>query len=139
MSTFVDAVGAARLWINAQTTGLVGVGNPLQAGAHLKHLQGATPAVYVLLEELPSRPTDDSPEDPDMLAILSFQVYGGTREATTAGAVALANALMTLQGMPAVVAGAKLWVSDDVQGPYWAPDGNLPRLIIQATVRMSPV
>lgn len=138
MSTYVDAAGAARAWINAQTTGLVGAGNPLQKGAHLHHLVGARPAVYTLIEELPAQRSADSPEDPDMMAVLSFQVYGDTREAATAGAVALAEALSGLSGMPAFVTGAKLWVSDDIQGPYWAPDGDTPRLILQATIRMRP-
>lgn len=138
MSTYVDAVGALRAWINAQTTGLVGAGNPLQLGAHMRHVQGAAPAVYVLLEELPARQSGDAAEDPDMLAVVSCQVYGGTREAATNGAVALANAIAGLSGMPAVVTGAKLWASDDVQGPYWSPDGDLSRLILQATVRMTP-
>jgi hypothetical protein len=138
VSTFVDAVGALRSWINAQTATLVGAGNPLQKGAHLHHLVGARPAVYALLEELPSRHSDDSPEDPDMIAVVSFQVYGDTREAATAGAVALAEALTSLTGTPALVEGATLQAADDVQGPSWIPDGDTPRLILQATVRMSP-
>lgn len=138
MSTYVDAVGALRAWINAQTAALVGAGNPLQKGAHLHHLVGARPAVYTLLEELPSRRSDDSPEDPDMIAVVSFQVYGDTREAATDGATALAEALAGLTGMPAAAPGAILWATDDLQGPYWSPDGDTPRLILQATVRMRP-
>lgn len=141
MSTYVDAVGRMSDWINAQSTDLVGPGNPLQHGAHFQYLRGATPAVFALIEELPGRTSDDSPEDPDMMAVLSFQVYGTngvTRKAATAGAVALAEALGSLKGMPAVVPGAVLWVADDVQGPYWAPDGDTPRLILQATIRMRP-
>jgi hypothetical protein len=138
VSTYVDAVGAYAAWINAQTTGLVGVGNPLQMGAHFKHLQGATPGTYALLEELPARHSGDSPEDPDMMAVISAQVYGGTRSAATAAAVALAEAVSGLTGMPASVPGAILWAADDVQGPTWAPDGDYPRLLVQATIRMRP-
>lgn len=137
MATYVDAAGAMREWINGQS-GLVGAGNPIQLGAHLKDVPGAAPAVYVQIEELPSRASDGA-EDPDMLAVLSFQVIGGTRAAATAGAVALAEALGGLNGMPALVTGAKLWAGDDVQGPFWTPDGDLPRLVVQATIRMTPL
>lgn len=139
MSTYVDAVGVIAAWINDQTTGLVGAGNPLQKGATFKHLGGAASAVYALLEELPARQSDSGAEDPDMLAVVSFQVYGASREAATKGAVALAEAITGLRGMPAVVGTAKIWASDDVQGPYWAPDGDASRLIVQATFRLSPV
>lgn len=137
MATYADAAGAVREWINAQPM-LVGAGNPLQLGAHLKHVQGAAPAVYAYIEELPARQSDDLAEDPDMLAVLSFQVVGGTREAATAGAVALAEAFTTLSGRAVLTTSATIRVADDIQGPYWSPDGDLPRLILQAAVRLTP-
>lgn len=139
VSTYVDAVGALAAWINSRTGTLVGAGRPLQKGAHFKHLGGAAPAVYVLVEALPSRPSDGNAEDPDMLAQLSLQVCGGNMESATIAATALANELITeLNGRPRVAAGATLQVADDMQGPYWSPVGDLPRLIITATVRMQP-
>jgi hypothetical protein len=39
--TYVDAVGAVRAWINGRTATLVGLGHPLQKGAHFKRLDGA--------------------------------------------------------------------------------------------------
>jgi hypothetical protein len=137
--TYVDALGAMRAWINSRTATLVGPANPLRSGAHLKHLEGATPGTYAYLEELPAFRSVDSPENPDMMATLSAQVYGGTREAATAAAVALAEELSTqLCGCSASVAGATIFVSDDIQGPTWAPDQEVPRLIVQFTVRVRP-
>lgn len=137
--TFVDAVGAAQAWINSRTATLVGLGNPLQKGAHLRHLEGAASATYALLEELPATRSFDSPESPDMMATISAQVYGGTREATTAAAVALAEELSTqLMGQPADVTGATLMVCDDIQGPTWVPDDDYPRLLVQFTLRLRP-
>lgn len=137
--TYVDAVGAMRAWINGRTTTLVGAGLPLQAGAHLRYLQGSTPATYALLEELPGVRSVDSPENPDMMAVISAQVFGGTREAATAAAVALAEEISTqLCGCQASVPGAVIFVSDDIAGPSWVPDGNLPRLVVQFTVRVRP-
>jgi len=140
VTTYVDAVGALAAWINSRTATLVGAGRPLQKGATFKHTGGAASSVYALLEELPSR-VGGGNEDPDMLAVISIQVCGGNRESATIAAVALANELTgELNGRPRVVVGvATLQVADDLQGPYWSPVGDLPRLIIQASVRMQPV
>lgn len=142
--TYADALGAMRAWINSRTATLVGLGNPLQLGAHLKYLEGGQPATYAFLEEQLSARAEDSPENPDMLALLSAQVYGGTREAATAGAVALAEELSTqLQGGPQTVttgAGDVLVMyADDIQGPSWFPDGNLPRMLLNWSVRVRPL
>lgn len=137
--TFADAAGAMRLWILSRTATLVGVGNPLQLGAHLKRIDGGQAAAYALLEELPGSRSLDSAENPDMMATISAQVYGGTRETATAAAVALAEELSTqLQGVPASVAGALILAVDDIQGPTWAPDADVPRLLVQFTVRLRP-
>lgn len=139
--TYVDAVGVMAAWINGRTATLVGAGHPLQLGAHLKRLGGGQPVVYALLEEQFSIRSEDSAESPDMLAALSAQIYGGTREAATNGAVALAEELSTeLEGrqiaMPAV--GALILAVDDIQGPQWFPDGDLPRLLLNWTTRVRP-
>ena len=137
--TYVDAVGAMRAWINSRTATLVGPGHPLQAGAHLRTLGGGDPVVYAFLEENISLRSADSPESQDMLAALSAQVYGGTREAATAGAVALAEELSTqLEGRETAVDGALIYAVDDIQGPSWLPDGDLPRLLLNWTVRVRP-
>lgn len=136
--TYVDATGAVAAWINGRTATLVGPGMPLRHGAHLTHIKTPAPETYAFLEELPSRTSDDSPENPDMLAVVSAQVYGGTRKTATDAAVALAEELLTVAGAPVSVTGALLLVADDVQGPSYAPDGSVPRLVLQFTVRVRP-
>jgi hypothetical protein len=139
MATYVDSVAAMRAWINGRTATLVGLGFPLQKGAHLKHLDGAASATYALIEEVTALRSEDSPEDPDMMSVLTAQVYGGTREAATAAAVALAEELSgQLAGRQTAVPGALIFVSDDIQGPTWAPDQDVPRMIVQFTVRVRP-
>lgn len=143
--TYVDALGAMRAWINSRTDTLVGQGKPLQLGAHLKVLLGGQPATYAFLEEQFSSRSQDAPESPDMMAALSAQIYGGTREAATAAAVALAEELSTqLEGRGQTVTvdsgvSVLLMVSDDIQGPAWFPDGAQPRMLVNWTVRMRPV
>lgn len=137
--TYVDALGAMRAWIDLRTATLVGAGNPLQLGAHLKKISGGQPVVYAYLEEQLSRRSDDGAENPDMLAALSAQIYGGTREAATLAAVALAEEMSAeLDGRPASVPGALIMAVDDIQGPAWFPDGDLPRLLLNWTVRVRP-
>lgn len=137
--TYVDATGAVAAWINGRTATLVGPGMPLRHGAHLTHIKVPAPETYAYLEELSTtRTSDDSPENPDMLAVVSAQVYGGTRKAATDAAVALAEELLTVAGAPISVTGALLLVADDVQGPSYAPDGSVPRLVLQFTVRIRP-
>jgi len=136
--TYVDAVPAMQAWINSRSE-LVGLGNALQLGAHLKKLGGGEPAAYAFLEEQFSVRSADSAESPDMQAALSAQVYGGTREAAGRAATALAEELSTaLCGSQAAVDGAVIFVADDIQGPSWVPDGDKPRYLVNWTARMRP-
>jgi hypothetical protein len=138
--TYVDAVGAMREWINAQEADLVGPGNPLQLGAHLKKLAGGEPAAYAFMEENISLRSEDSAESPDMMAQLTAQVYGQTRESATIPILALAEKLSsTFDGRPAATSTATILAIDDIQGPTWLPDGDLPRLLLNWTVRLQPL
>jgi hypothetical protein len=142
--TYVDALGAMRAWINSRTATLVGIDKPLQLGAHLKYVMGGQPGTYAFLEEQLSYRSADGPESPDMMATLSAQIYGGTREATALAARALAEEISSsLEGIgQTVTVGADtvlLMVSDDIQGPSWFPDGSLPRMLLNFTVRMRPI
>ena len=141
--TYVDALAAARAWINSRTATLVGPGLPLQLGAHLRYVQGGEPATYAFLEEQLSYRSDGGAESPDMMAALSAQIYGGTREAVGTAARALAEEISTqLDGTPWLVdAGSQsvaLLASDDIQGPSWFPDGDKPRMLLNFTIRMQP-
>lgn len=142
--TYADALGAMRAWINSRTD-LAGIGKPLQLGAHLKYVQGGQAGTYAFLEEQLSFRSEDGPESPDMMAVLSAQIYGGTREAVALAARALAEEISSnLEGAGQTVTTGNgdqvlLMVSDDIQGPSWFPDGNLPRMLLNFTIRMRPV
>lgn len=142
-TTFVDAVGATREWINSRTSTLVGPGNPLQKGAHLRELEGAADTCYAYLTLLPGTGTTGGAESPQMLARISASIYGPTVEAITNASVALADELLTgLAGQWTTVgAGAKavqIWVGDDITGPADVSDGNLPRHVVDFTLIMQP-
>jgi hypothetical protein len=143
--TYVDAVGAARAWINSRTDTLVGPGMPLQKGAHLKELEGAADACYAYLTMLPGTTTTAGAENPSMAARLSASIYGPTVEAITNASLALADELLTdLAGAWTTVTfgnparSVQIWVGDDITGPSDLPDGNLPRQIVDFTLIMQP-
>lgn len=141
--TYVDSSGVFAAWINSRTSTLVGPGNPLQMGAHLKLIGGGEPATYAYLEEQMSARTDDSGENPDMTCLLSAQVWGGTRKAATDAAVALAEEISTwIAGSPIYVAyeSGAAWIlaADDLQGPQWLPDNEHPRLLFSWSARVRP-
>lgn len=142
-TTFVDAVGAARTWINSRTTTLVGPANPLQKGAHLRELQGAADTCYALLTMLPGTGLGGGAESGWMTARIQAEVYGPTLEAVTRASVGLADELATHLGgqWTDVQVGAQLvriWVGDDITGPSDLPDGNLPRHLVDFTLIMQP-
>lgn len=142
--TYADALGTMRAWINSRTGTLVGPGMPLQMGAHLKYLLGGEPATYAFLEEQLSTRSVDAPENPDMWATMSAQVYGGTREAVATAVTALAEEISTqLQGGGQVVqldsGSVLMMVADDIQGPSWFPDGDKPRMLLNWTTRIRPL
>ena len=137
--TYVDAVGVMGAWINSRTATLVGAGKPLQMGAHFKKISGGAPAAYAYLEEGISFRTQDSPENFDMLAALSAQIYSDTRETAALAATALAEELSTqLEGNPVTIGGAIICAVDDIQGPAYVPDGDRPRLLLNWTARLRP-
>lgn len=132
---FVDAEAAVASYINGLTTTLVGEGKPLAKGAHLHELRGAAKVCYALLSVVGGNPTLGA-ENPDHRARVSAAVYGPTKEAATAAAVAYANALIALNGTSVAMTGATGLVvdPDSISGPLWSPDGALPRLVIDADV-----
>lgn len=134
MGTFVDAEGAVAAWVNSLTGTLVGVGNPLTKGAHLHELRGAATACYALLAALPGG-TALGVENPDHRARITASIYGPTKEAATAAALAYADALLTLDGRPQPMGAAAVCLvadPDSIAGPYWAPDQAGPRLVVDA-------
>jgi len=133
VAAFVDAERAVADWVNSLTDTLVGVDNPLAKGAHLHELRGAASSCYAWLSLVGGSPTV-SPENPDHRARISASVYGTTKEAATAAALAYANALLTLDGRPQPMTGATCLVvdPDSISGPLWLPDRAGPRLLVDA-------
>lgn len=142
--SYVDALGASREWINSRTTTLVGVGHPLQMGAHLKRLTGAASASYAYLTLLPGTYLPLGAESPVIISRISAQVYGPSLEAVTFASVALADEICEgLKGNPQTVtlasgASVKIFVSDDLTGPSDLPDGDFPRHLVDWNVVMTP-
>jgi hypothetical protein len=139
LRTYVDAVGAAKTWINGRTDTLVGEGNPLQKGAEAKPLDGAATACYAYLSVVGTTHFGGA-ENPDTAARLSAQVYGPNTRSVALAASALADEITTeLAGRWADVPGARMYVADDVDGPSDQPDGNLPREVVDFTVILTPI
>ena len=142
-TTYVDAVGAARAWINSRTDRLVGPGKPLQKGAHLRALEGAADTCYAYLSLLPGTVPQGGAESPQMHARITAQIYGPTLEAVTLASISLADEVSTyLAGQWTTVgsgaSAVQIWAGDDIAGPSDLPDGNLPRHIVDFTLIMQP-
>lgn len=133
MTTYVDAAGAVKEWINSLSATLVGAGHPMQLGASLKMLTGAqnTPYGYVL--EI-STGLWGGHENPSMSARISVQVFGPTKQAASDAAVAYAQELMPLlQGQRAYLPEHGVWLAgaDNIDGPTWFPGANEePRYVV---------
>lgn len=142
-ATFVDAVGAAKAWINSRTSTLVGPANPLAKGAHLRELDGAADKCYALLNLLPGTGLGGGAESGWMTARISAQVYGPSLEAVTRASVALVEEIATeLTGrwvqVTTPMGAVQIWVGDDINGPSDLPDGNVPRHLVDFTLIMQP-
>lgn len=144
---FVDCEAVAVAWINSRTATLVGPGRPLPKGAYLKELDGPPPTPYVYVSNPVPGGHAFGEEQPDHVAPLSLQVYGPTKQSAADGAVALANELQALSGVPARVVLARgetvdVLVVDDVSGPAWAPiapGAEVSRYVITADWYLSLV
>lgn len=134
MTTYLDAAGAVRDWVNSLTGSLVGQGNPLPLGASLKQREGAASVAYGFLFELPGTGQWGGAEHPSMSALLSMQIYGPTRQAASEAAVAYCEALEPLhQGFRAYSpSGVEIVGVASIDGPSWQPDGDEPRYIVDA-------
>lgn len=142
-TSMVDAVGAARTWINSRTTTLVGPGKPLAKGAYLREHEGAADRCYAVLTLIPGTGTGGAAESPQMYARIEAQIYGPTIDAITKASIGLADEITTELCGKFVTVGSgadavQIWVGDDLNGPYDLPDGNLPRHILDFTLIMQP-
>lgn len=139
-TTYADAVGAVKAWINSRTATLVGEGRPLQKGAEAKQLVGAAPACYAFLS-LAGTSQFGGAENPDSAARVQAQIYGPSTLAVALAAAALADEVTTqLAGRWVDVPGvARMYVADEVAGPADLPDADLPRQVVDFTVVLTPL
>ena len=93
----VDAEGAVRDWINSLTEDLVGLGNPLQLGAHLDRLRSPARGCYAWLIRVGGSRSMTA-ERPFDLARISASVYGTTKKTAADAASAYVAALESLDG-----------------------------------------
>lgn len=122
----VDAEGAVKAWIDSLTTDLVGLGNPLQHGAHFNRLRSPATGAYALLYRVGgSRAlTAERPYD---LARISATIHGLTKETACRAAVAYVNALEAVNGAPVVMGDAVCQVVDNITGPLAIDDSTTDR------------
>lgn len=133
---FVDAEAVLQQWVNSQTTTLVGPGNPVALGAHLRRLRSPGKGAYVHLSRIGGY--DDTSEMPVDNARMTGSVYAGTKEAAGKAAFAYANALRGLQGKPVTVDAGTILNVVQITGPLYAPDGDEERYLVDAIVAMRP-
>jgi hypothetical protein len=135
-AAFVDDEALAAEWINASS--IAGDnGGVVTKGAHLQRLRTAAPGSFIVLSSLPG--TDGGGDVNIHLARVSAGIYGASKADAKASAVAYANLLRTADGLPAVLTGARLFVVEDISGPFWIPDGAEPRYAVDATFVFQPL
>jgi hypothetical protein len=132
----VDATGAVRDWVNSLTTDLVGMGNPLQLGAHPAPLRSPAKGAYAkLLRVGGSR--ELTVERPFDRARISATICGLTIESTAAAAAAYCTAVEALAlGGAATPMGDLVvcQVVDDITGPIELPPESGSTLEYRALV-----
>ncbi|MGH3659605.1 MAG: hypothetical protein ACRDUA_23395 [Micromonosporaceae bacterium] len=134
---YVDAEAAVKAWVNTLTADLVGDDNPLTLGAHLHRLRSPYKGCYVRLLLIGGTP-ELTPERPMHRARISGQIYGLTKEATAVAAVAYANAVASLAGIPAVMGSASCLCAADITGPLDATAGDEPMYLVDADFYLRP-
>lgn len=122
----VDAEGAVKAWIDSLTTTLVGLGNPLQHGAHFNRLRSPATGAYALLYRVGGGRALTA-ERPFDQARISATIYAPTKETACRAAVAYANALEGVNGAPVVMGDAVCQVVDNITGPLAIDDSTTDR------------
>jgi len=131
----VDVEGAVRDWVNTLTDTLVGAGQPIPLGAHLKRLRSPSKQAYVLLSRVGGGDEWGGHADD---ARISASIYAMTKEAAAAGAVAYANHVRALGVLQPVVGAVRLRACDNVTGPTYIPDGDEERYLVDADIFTIP-
>lgn len=132
-TTFLDSEGVIRGWLNVGP--LVGPGKPLPLGVHLQRLRSPYRGSYGLLSRVGGGP-DPGEVNVDE-ARLSAAIYGTTKKAAAAGAVAYANLLASVLA-PVPVGGGRLLAVTDLTGPLYLLDGDEERYVVDAVFHIQP-
>ena len=135
-TTFLDAEGAIKTWVNAQTGTLVGPGHPLPLGAHVGiGLRSPARGCYLLLSRVGGGP--DPGETNIDQARISGAVYGMKKLPTALAAAAYGN-LLAAVAAPVPLAGGRLMAVTDISGPLYIPDGDEERYLVDAVFHIQP-
>jgi hypothetical protein len=135
----IDAEPAVRAWINAQAT-LVGAGNPLPKGAQLRALRSPYQGAYALLSIVGGTGSELTAEVDFQRARISAEIRGTKKEAAARGAVAYANALLSVR-KPTQMGSAVCQFVDPsaITGPVdLSAIDNEPRYLVDADFYFRP-
>ena len=133
---FIDAEAAVKQWVNELCPTLVGPGNPMPLGAHLRRMRSPLKGAYVLLSRIGGY--DDTGEMNIDNARMSGSVYGVTKEAAGKAAAAYANALRSLEGKPVRTDAGTICAVVQITGPLFSKDGDEDRYLVDAVIAMRP-
>ena len=139
LNSAVDLEGLLRTWLNSLTGagGLVGAGNPIAAGVHLRRLRSPFKGSYVMLSSV-GTPLPLNEERTTGQLRITASVYGVTKESAAAAAYAYLNRLQAIPAdRPTVTLGsvtARLITADGFSGPLYLPDVDEERYLVDADI-----
>lgn len=134
---FVDATGILKDWINAQTVSLVGPGNPLPLGAHLRLLRSPGQGAYAMLSKVGG---DDNwtTERVASRARISASIFAFTEEDATLASVAYANTIVRLTAYKPTVRNCRIENVDGIIGPLNVPSTQGVQYLVDADFYLIP-
>jgi len=134
---FVDAEAVVRDWVNGLQDDLVGTGRPLPLGAHLKRLRSPDHGAYLQLSLVTS--DDEYSGGGATRARVSGAIRAATKGGAAAAAIAYANTLRRLYAGNTRVGAAVILVVDGITGPFYLPDGDEERYVVDADLYLAPL
>lgn len=135
LASTVDIEGLVRAWLNSLTGagGLVGVGNPIGGGVHLRRMRSPFKSSYVLLSSV-GTPNPLTEERTTGQSRITASVYGVTKESAANAAVAYLNRMLRVPADRPLVTlagvSARLLTLDAIAGPLYLPDMDEERYLV---------
>lgn len=139
LDSVVDIEGLVRVWLNSLTGagGLVGAGNPVGGGVHLRRMRSPFKSCFVLLASV-GTPGPLTEERTTGQARLTASIYGLTKESAALAAAAYVNRMQRITvEHPSVTSGGvsvKLETVDAISGPLYLPDGDEERYLVDLDI-----